>query len=245
VAVTVSPVQADSHTDQFERYSLAGFKHIGGGKAQIVNNPRKGNYAARLSIGKGTKGRSQLLITDDNGKPRSFENGKHHTISFSNRLDPSWKDEKRGEIVFNIHKRRGKADRTGKQPVSLYVRNGRWILSVRGDANPASSLKTMSRKSFDLGPAEKGKWNDWKIDYKPSTGQDGEIRVWKNGQEVVNHKGPNAFAGEPGYAAFGVYRPKGKAGGNRVIDYDEVNVGGDNEGKSSAKGNQSKKRNKK
>jgi hypothetical protein len=229
IALPISSAQAEPRfKDKFEDNSLDGFKHVrgSGGKAEIVNNPRAGNYSARLSTEEGDRVRSQLVIGDGKGKPNRFENGREQYIAFSNRLDESWEfDKKRGDIVFTVHKTREAGDKHGKQPVTLYAKKGRWELAVRGDENKNS--KGFKGRRYDLGPVEKGKWNDWVIRYKPSYKGDGELDVYKDGKKVIEDRGPNAFNDKkPGYAAVGIYRPKGGSKvGKRIIDVDEIKVG--------------------
>jgi hypothetical protein len=222
--LTVSSAQAAVRfQDKFEDFSLEGFKHTGKGRSSVVNAPRAGNFAARLETDPGDRVRSELVIKD----AKEVANGKDTWFGFSNRIDESWEFGKRGDIVFNVHKRREAGDAHGRQPLSLYVKNGRWELGVRGDANRKSTLKSTKSARFDLGPVEKGKWNDWVIRYKPSFNDDGEVEVWKDGQKVVSHKGANAFNDRrPGFAKFGIYRPRGGGTvGRRIIDFDEVKVG--------------------
>jgi hypothetical protein len=225
--LTVSTADAVVYSvNNFERYSLAAFKHvkIGKGKAKVVNSPRKGNFAARLETAPGNRARSELVIDS----PKELANGQNYSFRFANRVDPSWADSKRGSIVFNVHKRREAGDAHGKQPVSLYVRNGRWVFSVRGDSNKNSTLKSLRAKHFDLGPVQKGAWNDWQVDYKPSFNNDGAVRVVHNGREVVNFRGATAFNdSRGGFAKFGIYTPAGKGKvGRRAIDFDQVSATG-------------------
>jgi hypothetical protein len=169
--------------DNFEKFSLEGFKHAGNGRSSVVNAPRAGNFAARLEIGPGDR-RSELVIEG----AKEVANGKDTWFGFSNRIDESWKFGKRRDIVFNVHKRREAGDAHGGQPLSLSIKNGKWVLRVLGDANRNSTLKSTKFARFDLGPVEKGRWNDWVFRYKPSFNDDGEVEVWKDGQKVLTHK---------------------------------------------------------
>ncbi len=220
--LTIASVQAAVVQDNFENFSLEGFKHAGNGRSSVVNAPRAGNFAARLETNPGDR-RSELVIEG----AKEVANGKDTWFGFSNRIDESWEFGKRRDIVFNVHKRREAGDAHGGQPLSLSIKDGKWVLRVAGDANRNSTLKSTKFARFDLGPAEKGKCNDWVVRYKPSFDDDGEVEVCKDGQMVLTHKGPNDLNDcRPGFAKFGIYRPgRGPTEGKRIIDFDEVKVG--------------------
>jgi len=99
--LTVSFAQAAVVQDNFENFSLEGFKHFGKGRSSVVNAPRAGNFAARLETDPGDR-RSELVIEG----AKEVANGKDTWFGFSNRIDESWEFGKRRDIVFNVHKRR-------------------------------------------------------------------------------------------------------------------------------------------
>jgi hypothetical protein len=62
------------------------------------------------------------------------------------------------------------------------------------------------------GSMEKGAWTDWVIEYRPdyrlnSDGGNGVTRVWRNGRQIIDYEGPNAYNQSAGpYIKFGAYR---------------------------------------
>jgi hypothetical protein len=57
--------------------------------------------------------------------------------------------------------------------------------------------------------ATAGQWQDWvvRIKWRWVNDQAGVLQIWKNGELVVNHNGPNAFNDQRGrYFKFGIYK---------------------------------------
>jgi len=217
--LTVSSAYAGgvSFVDNFENYRLTGYWPSKGG-AKIVNDPRWGNYAVEMALQGGGDNRTEKTIAS----PR-IELGKTYTMTFSNKLDNSWNFEY-GAIVFNVHKRPDAGDVTGKQPFHLRVRDGKWHLQTTWDDNAKSTRSSISRKSFSGGTAQRGKWYDWKVRYKPSYKGDGLLEVWRDGNKIVNYRGPTYFNDkEGGFVKYGIYSPEGGKSGQKIY-YDGVSL---------------------
>jgi hypothetical protein len=87
-------------------------------------------------------------------------------------------------------------------------------------------------KKFDLGPVEKGKWNDWVFHINFSYKADGVLEIYKNKVKVLSYYGPNSFNDKVypyfkigiykwGWNGWASYSPENK----RVLYYDEVRIG--------------------
>lgn len=113
------------------------------------------------------------------------------------------------DIVLQWHAVMGK-ERVGRDfpPLSISVKNDSWKIS-RAFGAPAdiqTDTKTLEEK------VEKGKWVDWVLHVKWSSGEDGFLEIWKDGKAVWEVKGPNTYlmrAHTP-YFKTGIYHPTWK-----------------------------------
>jgi hypothetical protein len=67
-----------------------------------------------------------------------------------------------------------------------------------------------------------GKWTDWVVYYKASSGSDGRLKIWKDGELFAEKDGPNACDVSQPYFKVGLYQPPN---GNVVVYADEVRIG--------------------
>lgn len=116
-------------------------------------------------------------------------------------------------------------------PTCLVISEDKWDLLLRyQDGSTGNSTK----KNFDLGSieADRGKWTDFVMEVNwqsPQTGG-GYLRLWKNGQQVVNYEGPTWFDDKTSGPFFklGMYKGSGtwKGEESRAIAYfDEFRMG--------------------
>lgn len=116
-------------------------------------------------------------------------------------------------------------------PTSLVISKDKWDLLLRfQDGATGNSTK----KNFDLGSitADKGRWTDFVMEVNwqsPQTGG-GYLRLWKNGEQVVNYEGPTWFDDKTSgpFFKFGMYKGSGtwKGEESRAIAYfDEFRMG--------------------
>lgn len=85
--------------------------------------------------------------------------------------------------------------------ISLRTEKDRMILSV------IPTYKGTSQR-IDLGPVVKDKWNTFIIHINHSSGSDGLIEFWINGQKIVNRSGANMYS----LSTSGVTSPRWKLG---------------------------------
>jgi len=93
----------------------------------------------------------------------------------------------------------------GPDMVLQITTKGSWMFTVRRTpaVAPRNDLKV------NLGMITRGKWTDWVIHFKRSTGKDGVAQVWKDGKLEVNYKGVTSQSNEPkGLWKLGLYRGK-------------------------------------
>lgn len=118
-------------------------------------------------------------------------------------------------------------------PVSLGIKDDRYYVQILWAAAPVNTNKTKDgEKTIDLGPIDKGKWNDWVFHIRFSWQPDGIVEIWKNKQPVFSWQGPNTFNDRHhpyfkigiykwGWKGWAEYSPEDK----RVLFYDEVRIG--------------------
>jgi hypothetical protein len=218
-------------TDKFDDYSLSGWRPSGNATASLANSPiRSGNYSAQLKLNR-LEDRSSFRTELSLQSPK-FEIGREYWIGFSNYLADPWPFAKKGEIIFQIHKRPDPTDQRSRQPLIKTTKGGVWFIQSTFDPNHDSTSSTVQAEQFRAGPIEKNRWNDWVIHVKWSYGSDGLLEIWKDGAKVVNKNGPNCSNDDLGpYIKIGVYNPfwRERSGATaedkRTIHYDSVRVG--------------------
>ena len=71
----------------------------------------------------------------------------------------------------------------------------------------------------------KNQWVDWIYQIKWSPGDDGFIRIWKDGVKIVDYRGPTCYdAKRSPYVKLGIYRG-GIDEKDQIIWYDEYRAG--------------------
>jgi hypothetical protein len=78
---------------------------------------------------------------------------------------------------------------------------------IKGDQiyfNIMGTDKTLQQK---IGTTDmpKGQWVDWKVHQKISTGSDGSVTIWKNGEQIVSYQGQSTRGEFDQYMKFGPY----------------------------------------
>jgi hypothetical protein len=116
-------------------------------------------------------------------------------------------------------------------PTCLVISKDKWDLLLRYQDGTSGNA---TKKNFDLGSIQPdlGKWTDFVMEVNwqsPQTGG-GYLRLWKNGQQVVNYEGPTWFDDKTSGPFFklGIYKGSGgwKGEESRAIAYfDEFRMG--------------------
>lgn len=118
-------------------------------------------------------------------------------------------------------------------PFSLRTNGTRWAVTVRADSDRLTKKNDYDvDKTWDLGPWEDGKWTDWVYYIKWSYEDDGIIRIWRDGQLVLDYQGPNTYNDEMGpYWKMGIYEWYWRTGPtavtSRTVYFDELRIGDD------------------
>ncbi|QNF32003.1 heparin lyase I family protein [Adhaeribacter swui] len=129
------------------------------------------------------------------------------------------------EIITQFHGTTDSGDGTRVPPISLSVLKGRFVLTINYSAKRFNTTPD-GRVRYDLGPVVKDKWLDFVYNIKYSYKADGQLRLWMNGNKVVDYTGPNTYndAVNPHFK-MGVYKRNWSKGSKRVIYFDDVRIG--------------------
>jgi hypothetical protein len=133
--------------------------------------------------------------------------------NFSIYLPESYKTDSVWEVVAQWHGYPdfGLGENWRQPPLALLTTNGVWRVKSKWDikANTFESGEIVydGEENWELGAQKTDVWVNWVFNVKWSFEGDGLIKVWKDGQLVINKKGPNTFNDETApYFKAGMYK---------------------------------------
>ena len=219
----------------FEDGKMTGWRVSGNAPTVTQDLARAGRHALKTSL---DRSKDPCSYRTELSGP-SAEIGKEYWYGFSIFLPDDYAPDKIWEIVAQWH---GVPDfdqgEQWRNPVmALSTTAGRWGWVVRWDAkrNTFASGKREygGAREFDLGPYQRNIWTDWVMHIKWSYGPDGILQVWKSGEKVIDHNGPNAFNDAKGpFFKMGIYKgwqkpeTRSDAVSKRVLYHDEFRMAG-------------------
>ena len=171
-----------------------------------------GKYAMRSEVtaNMSNQKRAEVVIKGAN-KSMDFE--KDYWFGFSVYIPSNWQTPAGFEIPFQIHE----PDGNTRPTVALYTGSGTWKIKTEGAG--------FSKEEQFLNPvsADRGKWVDFVVQYRPSYKGTGIIKIWKDKNLVYTRTGNTAgnYVGGT-YAKFGIY--KGALPDNNVLYHDEIRI---------------------
>jgi hypothetical protein len=117
-------------------------------------------------------------------------------------------------------------------PLAFEIKNGRYRIVIRYSTTNYATNPNFVIKYIDAGPVGYDKWNDWVVNFNPQYTSDGFVKVWLNGVQIVDYKGPCFYNGSwPPYWKLGIYKWLWMGSGStskttkRVFYVDDVMVG--------------------
>jgi hypothetical protein len=112
----------------------------------------------------------------------------------------------------------------GSPSISLRSENDRFHFRFRDSKG--------NTESVDLGSISKNTWNQFVFHVIHSSGSDGLIEVWRNGNRLIQRKGPNMYSGPLPRWKVGIYKPtwerKSTDTDVRVAFFDNIRIGNQN-----------------
>jgi hypothetical protein len=202
---------------------------------------RESDHAVRLFIDKDLD--YSVLSKSDKDEPRvdlikyslRFDYETDYWVGWSIYIPLSWDND----LTSNRESTMQLKQPIGGSPIiSVYINGGSWqIINRRDESDITWNAETGIMTELYRGPSEddKGKWVDFVIKFRlcESTGCDGEISIWKDGEQIVDVSGPNAYQlsdeGGP-FLSLDLYKPGWKRKESlvrtREIFFDAVRIGG-------------------
>jgi hypothetical protein len=178
-----------------------GLLHPGNGEPQVrvarAPDPvRAGAAAARFELRRGDPvinyaARVELATP---AEPR----GADRWYAFSVYLPESWVHDRSTEILAQWHQHQSIE---GNPPLALATDQGNWEILAAWEGHSEQSM---------IGAYVTGRWTDWRVHVKWSTGADGVVQVWKDDRPVAGHadkRGRNTYRSVHGiYLKVGIYK---------------------------------------
>jgi hypothetical protein len=92
----------------------------------------------------------------------------------------------------------------------------------------------MGETWIDLGALDKDKWHAYVLHVKHTAGSDGLVEIWRDGQKILNHAGPNSYPINDTYHLpfwkLGIYKSywngtRTSTTNKRVLYFDDIKMG--------------------
>jgi hypothetical protein len=182
-----------------------------------TSKSRGGRFAGRMEVrhldrGYAEDGSPKKVRAEVFEKPVSY--GSEWWYGWSSMIAPEWRDqENTWYIIQQFHQ-----NNFGSPPIFQRYAGGKWSIRCLKSVCGGTGLLWEERV-----PA--GQWIDFIYQIKWSAGDDGLLRIWKDGQLIVDYRGPNCYeARNAPYFKFGVYRG-GSDTETQIIWHDEYRRG--------------------
>ncbi|HEY4592943.1 MAG TPA: polysaccharide lyase [Thermoanaerobaculia bacterium] len=223
----------------FETGSLDGWlwDRPHGNSIQVVTQPvRRGRYAARVTLAPGdiaaSKERAELKVGDQDLERVRGGQGGEMWYGWSVLIPADYADPPgdQFQILAQWHHRPAEGAQSGARarvsgppPLTLHFTfyEGKHLLSLIGRPSPQTPRRTLAAR-----PVRKGEWIDLIFHIRWSTGSDGFVEAWLDGQPFTTGKiyGPTLYRPVSNYLRIGLYRGRGIPTTNHVF-IDEVRIG--------------------
>ena len=194
---------------------------------------RKGKSSARFEFAKSdvTNYNGYVRAEIHQDSPPDAENW----YGFSSYLPTDFVKDPMAEKIAQWHEIPDwdKGENWRSPPISLGIANDHYNLQILWAAAAVNTNDTKDgEKDIDLGPVDKGKWNDFVFHIKFSYKSDGILEIFKNKVKIFSLYGPNSFNDENfPYFKVGIYKWTWNGWANyspeskRVLYVDEVRIG--------------------
>ncbi len=176
-----------------------------------------GRFAGRMEVryldrgfnsdGSPTKVRAEVF-------EKPVRNGTEWWYGWSSMIDPQWQDQnKTWFIIQQFHQ-----NNMGSPPLYQRYAGGKWSIRCLQSICGGNGVLWEER-------VPRSQWVDFVYQIKWSAGDDGMLRIWKDGKLIVDYRGPNNYESRNApYFKFGVYRG-GTDEETQVIWHDEYRRG--------------------
>lgn len=177
---------------------------------------RHGRYSIRSALTESSENqkRTEAVIP---GQAKKMEFERDYWVGFSIFIPLDWEAPGGMELIAQIHRTPDPGEPGGQPPVAIYTGSGNWkVTNQWADQKVDWVLNSVYE--------DRGRWTDFVIHYRPSYGEGGTLRVWKNHALVAQRYGRNTDTDEIGpYFKWGLY--KGKRNSPRqTVYHDEIRI---------------------
>jgi hypothetical protein len=183
---------------------------------RTVSSPSlRGNNSGRFELRKGdakvtsTGKRAEVLFQQNPEKELWY--------SFGLFIPNSGFDKDRDNDILSQWTQRGK----GSPSISLRAENDRFSFRYRDEKGNVESI--------DLGPISKNTWNQFVFHIIHSSGSDGLVKIWRNGNLVHQKRRNNMYSGPLPRWKIGIYKPtwadRSTDTNVRIVYFDNVRIG--------------------
>lgn len=198
--------------------------------------PKKsGSTALRVELRKSDPeaqyGNKRAELTHNNYSSQSAQNTNLRWWAWSNYFPAATFAPDPAEEIFAQWHDKSPSTSTSP-PLAFEVKNGRYRIVIRYSTTNYTTDPNYVVKYIDAGPVSYDKWNNWVVNYNPQYTSAGYVKVWLNGNVVVDYKGPCHYNGSwfP-YFKIGIYKWLWMGSGSsstttqRVYYVDDVKIG--------------------
>lgn len=178
---------------------------------RIVPNPVKsGEKVLRIALRKDDPesqyGNKRTELTFNNFPDPHKIDSTIQWYAFSNYFPADYANDPAEEIIAQWH---DKSPHCSNSPtLAIEIKEDHFRAVIRySTADYCEQPKSVVMKTFDLGEVPKNKWLDWKINYHPLTNENGVVKIWLNGQKILDYNGPCQYIGSAfPYFKIGLYK---------------------------------------
>jgi len=179
---------------------------------QSTEQKTDGNSSLRLEVRQTDPLTSRAIRAELVKEPEPMDVERNYSF---NMFLQDWKHDNAGESVFQWHP----GNFTGTATASLWTSGGRYVFQTNTGAQ---------NYYIDLGPIISDRWVNWKITLKWSTDTSGYIKLWKNGDLMIDRKKIITAPPEGCYFKIGINKfgwgIQPSSVDRRVLYFDDVRI---------------------
>jgi len=135
--------------------------------------------------------------------------GEERWFSWSVRPPSTWVIDTAFQVVtWQLHNFPDVGEPWRPPALQIEIQGAQWQFWVRSDSNRITQ-GTYTNDMIWTGRVDFGQWTDWVVHVKFAYDNTGVLEVWKNGEKVIDYRGPNAYndEGQRYFEKAGLYIP--------------------------------------
>ncbi|MFM8435806.1 MAG: polysaccharide lyase, partial [Planctomycetia bacterium] len=208
-------------------------------RCALVSSPvRLGNGALKVSLDRSSRDyRTDFYLR---GMADRFREGETYWYGFSIYFPEDWEPDVLAELCVQWIRPTNQA---GSPQLAMYLYEDQYVIRKSWDNGQKPGVRNITSRQLwrgDILP-DRGQWIDWVFEIKWSLAEDGFVHAWKNGKQIIDDQGANAYNdgdGKAPYFKFGLYKWPWKESQQqdpssvtrRILYFDEIRIGDKNSG---------------